>query len=439
MLSRSSLLRVGATLLLCAFLSTSCSDDDGPKGTRDRLASFRVPEEHDRFVVNNFEKGTIQGFVFASDAQGNVLTAKEFHPNEKLELIPDKPFDDDEVTLTEVYIERDSDTDQYVMRAASYTQLPRGTSWPAEGYGKSGVITPLAGKVDVILRDETQGEPATQYIFSSDTYWAYVWPGNPEFPVTTPIALRVSPSILFVREQRPPVVNPHYKLYDNVIAGQTLEIDEKDLTGVMTGKDLSLPASTQSAQISLFGMLKVNQFDQRVYLGDSRSENSATVTSYTPPEDKFVQFMSSTWLSGPDFRHQAINTHAAYDVELLDIGLSVAHKENNAVTLSTASDLTTILVGFEYRQGANDHWWFVYAEPGASRQVILPELPALITDALEVDDLSSNFTAYTVSGFSYEAAPRYTDWIEQGAKRSHDNMELYRSPVNMKSLRLPLK
>jgi hypothetical protein len=131
--------------------------------------------------------------------------------------------------------------------------------------------------------------------------------------------------------------------------------------------------------------------------------------------------------------------HAAYDVELLDIGLSVAHKENNAVTLSKASDLTTILVGFEYRQGANDHWWFVYAEPGASRQVILPELPALITDGLEVDDLSSKFTAYTVSGFSYEAAPRYTDWIEQGAKRSHDNVELYRSPVNMKSLSLPLK
>lgn len=183
----------------------------------------------------------------------------------------------------------------------------------------------------------------------------------------------------------------------------------------MTGKDLSLPASTQSAQISLFGMLKANQFDQLVYLGDSRSANSATVTSYTPPEDKFVQFMSSTWLSGPDFRHQAINTHAAYDVELLDIGLSVAHKENNTVTLSTASNLTTISVGFEYKQGANDHWWFVYAESGASRQVILPELPALITDALEVDDISLKFTAYTVSGVLYEEAPRHTDWIGQSA------------------------
>lgn len=164
---QTSLFRVGATLLLCAFLSTSCSDDDGPKGTRDTLASFRVPEEHDRFVVYNFEKGTIHGFVFVSDAQGNVLTAKEFHPNETLELIPDKPFDGDEVTPTEVYIERDSDTDQYVMRATSYTQLLRGTSWPAEVYGKSGVITPPAGKVDVILRDETQGELVTQYILAA--------------------------------------------------------------------------------------------------------------------------------------------------------------------------------------------------------------------------------------------------------------------------------
>lgn len=439
MLPRPSQLLSGAMLFLCAFLWTSCTDDDGddaPKGTLDALASFRVPAEHDRFRATNFENGTVQGFVFASDAQGNVLAAKEFHPNETVELIPDNPFDGDAVTLTEVYIERDAGTDQYVMRATSYTQLPRGTSWPAEGYGKGkSDVSPVIGKVDVVLYDETPSEPATQYTISSDIYWAYVYGGSQEIPSNNPIYLRVSPSILFVRQQS----QPYYKLYDNVVPGQTLELDEKDLTGVMKGTTLTLPASTQSAQISLFGLLKANQFDQRVYLGDSRSTNSAMVTSYIPPEDKFVQYMSFTSLSGPDFNYSATNTHAAYDVALLDLGLSVADKKNGSVTLSTAPSLTVMSVGFNYQQGANYASWVVRAAPGASRQVTLPTLPALITDALEVDEISSQFAPYSVSGSSYEGTSGYADWIEESATRSHDNMDLYRAPVNMKSLSVLLK
>jgi hypothetical protein len=438
MLPRPSQLLSGATLLLCAFLWTSCDDgDDAPKGTLDALASFRVPEEHDRFRVTNYKNGSVQAFVFASDEQGNVLTAKEFHPNETVELIPDEPFDGNAVTLTEVYIERNSDADQYTMRVTSYTQLPRGTSWPASGYGKTDDESPAIGQVEVLLRDETPAEDGSQYILSSDIYWAWAWvDGNG--PTTIPCLLRVTPSILFVREQTPTVVNPRYKLYDNVVPGQTLEIDEKDLTGVMTETAVPLPASTESAQITLFGLLKENQFDQRVFLGDSRSRNSASVTLYTPPEDKFVQFMSTTSLLGPDFSHTAIHTNATYDVALLDIGLSVATKENGSVTLSTASNLSVMSVAFDYEQGENYSWWVVHGAPGASRQVTLPTLPALVTDALEVDDISLKYKPYSVTGSSYETTPRYTDWVKKNAQRSHSSMDFYRSPENSKSLSVPL-
>jgi hypothetical protein len=408
-------------------------DTENPEGTLDPLLTARIPDD----VYQLRENG--HGIIFASDDQGNVLSAKEFYNGDDISLKPDELFAGKTFMLTVFYVRKDASNDKnYSMEAYTYTDVPRGVKWNELGQFLPATEPTTEGSITVTVKKSSGWNAdylrlSTDYTyattdFSSGSTW------NREVPFGT------SKSLIAWDEAAD---DSRFAVYENLSPGQTLQIKTDDLTQVMKKEQVPVPENTRSLSIQLYGIPDRDKNTRNYYVGGTYAFDDYMVRF--PDIDLFETFDGVTFLETDDYTLNSFHYNAKYGVTPIDHRFSMVAGQADPQAFFSANANAMDFVKLEWSYGEQgptpygDGEWEVFTAPGEDRKIILPLLPSLVTDLVGNADLREQFTRNRVTFGAFDALDGYAEWMALGTGTGSGTMNAYRLNKDSKEMIVSLK
>jgi hypothetical protein len=378
--------------LLCLLLA--CSDDDE---ARQRLVTWKVPANYS-LLDSIYDRG----FLFASDAEGNVLATTELYAGKAVALFADNTDPIETCTFTELYIRAYPST-AISIRAFSYTDIPRGASWRAresvDAYGREKASQ---GDVTLNLLNPTGGQFV---MFASAGEAARSW----STPTGLTVPLGHLPGLVYILKQYPDPMQ--FAVFENLRPGQILDVDIHGLQGRLSAEALTIPEDIDDYNVELWGFPVRDNYTQYCWLGYSSNDNRGPWIYY-PDVPAFVRFGSYTTMGGKNIYYQNYNKSAKYDFTMIDPEFVVTSKKASDIRFSSSDK--------EYDRAILWLWltdenfsanWSVYTAPGANRNVVLPTLPTSVKELMPVDFPMENLLVAGATLEAFEGVDGYAHWV----------------------------
>ncbi len=422
--------------LCCALgMLSSCGSDDSevkpdpdkdpdtetPIGSFDILFTTKIPDNLYQLGGNG------HGIVFASDDQGGVLAAKEFHKGDDISLKPDQVFAGKTITLTVVYVFKNPDkTNDYALEAYTYTDVPRGVQWNEWGQIFPPAQATAAGAINATVTKSSgwSGDAlylATDYtVRSTDFGNSNTWHQEVTFGTSESLVAWEDASDNF-----------RFAVYKNLTPGQALEINTDDLTQIMAKETVPVPGNTRSLTVRLWGVPDRNESTLNYYVGGTSLNKNNDYNVKFPDIDLFETFDAATDLHTDDYELHTSHHDAKYDITPIDHQFSWTASQVGNITFSTASNaMDMVKLQWSYGEhGPNPYGygeWFVFTAPGKDRMATLPTLPALVTNLIGNRGIREEFARNTVTFGAYDGVEGYAGWIALSTGTGSGMMNAYR-------------
>ncbi|MCD9015034.1 hypothetical protein [Parachryseolinea silvisoli] len=384
---------VGIIPCILLYLLLACSDDEG---SRQLLVTWKVPTDY-QLLNSNYDRG----FLLASDAEGNVLATTELYAGKSVALFSDDVDAIETCTFTEIYIQAYPSAGIRV-QAFSYTDIPRGASWPAREFVDThDQEKPSQGNVTLNLLNPT-GE---QFVMSANA-------GTAERSWSTPAVVTVPlghlPGLVYVLKQYP---NPmQFAVFENLQPGQTLDVDVHALEGRLSAEAATIPEGIDDYNVELWGFPVRDNYAQYCWLGYGGKETAPWI--YYPDVPAFARFGSHTSISHNNIHYQNYNKSAKYDFTMIDPEFVVMSEKASDISFSSSDkeyDRAIVALGWADENFSTS--WLVHTAPGADRHIVLPTLPTSVKEVIPVDFPMENLLVVAGMLEAFEGVEGYSQWV----------------------------
>ena len=344
-------------------------------------------------AANQIPSG-MRGFIFLSDAGGNIISQTEFKNGDRIAMKGPEKFNDPTFMINEAYV-----TYPNYLQVYSVGDINRGR-WTLN--------TPESGP-SFVGSIQVKSENASNTIFYVSAS------GDADFIRENSnnllLATTKSPSQLFMREVKD--FDNKYALIKNVNAGSSLTFPIEKITTPLQTLKIALPdPKLISARVKLFGFPQADTFAEFYRLGDFFQNSDQIEIEY--PEKEFASIGSESYYRNDKVRLYSFNPNKLYDFKTLKAEVDVASTDGKLVSLATYGDFDIYSVSWMYFDEFTRGFglWSMIGPTARSQNLTLPNLPVEISNLVPVVKTNELMFTGAVQVSDYTALNGYASYVD---------------------------
>jgi hypothetical protein len=344
-------------------------------------------------AANQIPSG-MRGFIFLSDAGGNIIAQTEFKNGDRIAMMGPEKFNDPTFIVNEAYV--------------TYPNYLQVYSVGAINRGRWTLNKPESGP-SFVGSIQVKSENASNTIFyvsaSGDADFIRENSNN-LFLATTK-----SPSQLFMREVKD--FENRYAIIKNVSAGSSLTFPIEKITTPLQTLKIALPdPKLISARVKLFGFPQTDTFAEYYRLGDFFQNSDQIEIEY--PDKEFASIGSESYYRNDKIRLYSFNPTKLYDFKPLKAEVAVASTDGKLVSLATYGDFDIYSVSWMYFDEFTRGFglWSMIGPTARSQNLQLPSLPAEISNLVPLVKTKELTFTGAVQVSDYAALNGYASYVD---------------------------